>query len=143
MRRRQDSGGSDDLQTTLIQDDDGGRGTGRSAGSRLVAFLVVVAGLVCVGTLAVSQGVVGMGSHGPGPVSAPGGVPMVGSGPDGAVQPMRRGKKKKKSVFNSVDKVDKVSQSLLVVGPARQAMVEPYRMVSIRCTHSLTSRTDR
>jgi hypothetical protein len=120
MRRRaqsdeEDSGGSEDFlhtgsQALLHGEDDGGRGAGRSAGSRLVAFMVVVAGLVCVGTLAVSQGVVDISGHGMGPMSAPGGVPMVGSGPAGEVQPLRR-KKKKKSVFNSVDKVDKVSPS--------------------------------
>lgn len=122
MRRRAgseeegDSGGSEDFvhagSQALLPDDDGGRATGRSTGSRLLGFFVVVAGLVCVGTLAVSQGVVDMGSHGPGPVpSAPGGA-MVGSGPEAAVQPLRRGgKKKKKSVFNSVDNVDKVSSS--------------------------------
>ncbi len=121
MRRRaqsdeEESGGSEDFmhagsQSLLPGEDDGGRATGRSAGSRLVAILVVVAGLACVGTLAVSQGVIHMGSHGLGPVSAPGGVPIVGSGPAGEVQPLRRGpkkKKKKKSVFNSVESVNKV-----------------------------------
>lgn len=119
MRRRaqsddEGSGGSEDFAHTGSQAllDDGGKATGRSVGSRLVAFLIVVAGLVCVGTLAVSQGVINM--HGHLTSSAAGSVllGMVGSGPGGEVQPLRRGgakKKKKKQVYNSVEKVDKVS----------------------------------
>lgn len=111
MRRRAQSDEDEDFAQTGSEAllDDGGRTMGRSAGSRLVAFLVVVAGLVCVGTLAVSQGVIDMHGHLMSPGSAP--SVAVGSGPGGEVQPLRRGpKKKKKQVFNSVEKVDKVSR---------------------------------